>query len=80
LELHYTHVGITLLLEPVVVDRESEYAIEDIIKDQTYQKRKEYLVQWKGWPTKGEAEKRITLKKPKKGLIQNKLNTISLPT
>jgi hypothetical protein len=27
-----------------------------------------------------EAEKRTTLKKPKKGLIQNKLNTISLPT
>jgi hypothetical protein len=27
-----------------------------------------------------EAEKRTTLKKPKKGLIQNKLNIISLPT
>jgi hypothetical protein len=63
LEPHYTHAGITPPLEPVVVDGESEYAIEDIIKDRTYQKRKEYLVRWKGWPTEGPVKETAALEK-----------------
>jgi hypothetical protein len=50
LEPHYTHAGIAPPLEPVIIEGEPEYIIEDIMKDQTYQKRKEYLIQWKGWP------------------------------
>jgi hypothetical protein len=35
---------------PEVIDREEEFEVEEIIDERTYQKKKQYLVKWSGYP------------------------------
>jgi hypothetical protein len=36
---------------PEVIDGEEEFEVEEIIDERTYQKKKQYLVKWSGYPT-----------------------------
>jgi hypothetical protein len=37
-------------MELIIINREEEWEVEDIITERTRNQRKEYLVKWLGWP------------------------------
>jgi hypothetical protein len=35
--------------EPVIIDREPEYEVEDVVNSRIFRRRLQYLIKWRGW-------------------------------
>ena len=49
LEPYYDRAGQPKPPDPILVDEELEWTINQILKERTYRKQKQYLVRWKGY-------------------------------